>query len=72
MGLDRIPVFVRVGDLGEFEVGSFAPDVKIRFESEPGSPVRISDVEADVDALTPQVELFREVTAAMEEQLNAD
>jgi hypothetical protein len=64
-----VPVFMRVGDGDEYELGSFTPDVKM---APLPQSLRISDAEFEVDAVAPLAEFLRRAADVIEKGTHGD
>lgn len=69
MGLmkPRVPVFLRLGDGEECEIGSVSPDVTLAgIPEQDWGAERVLGLTASVDILGPLAELFRQMAAEIE------
>jgi hypothetical protein len=58
--MGKMPVFIRLGDGEEYEIGWVSPDVTVHQVPASG---RITEMSASVDILTPLAELFSRLAA---------
>jgi hypothetical protein len=67
--MGKIPVFMRVGDSEEYEIGSFSPEVTLASMPADG---RIAEISASADIRKPLAALLREAADAAERMPDGD